>query len=189
MDLAQAELDEYLKNQNAEKKKLEETRRKVEDSSKLAAERESGVQELRQSIPRMEEEVRKASVELAEVTEKEKNLSDALNRNRTKFSEAQNSFSKNRNRSRVLNFLMQMRAEGKLTGVYGRLGDLAAIDEKYDIAISTACGPLDNIVVDSIDTAQRCVELLKSSNTGSATFLALDKQEKWREHVNRKFTA
>jgi structural maintenance of chromosome 4 len=63
---------------------------------------------------------------------------------------------------------------------------LGAIDEKYDVAISTACGSLDCIVVDTIDTAQQCVELLKTSNIGSASFIALDKQEKWREYVQRK---
>ena len=65
-------------------------------------------------------------------------------------------------------------------------GDLGAIDEKYDVAVSTACGPLDNIVVDTIETAQACVESLKQSKVGSASFLALDKMEKWREHSNRK---
>ena len=33
-------------------------------------------------------------------------------------------------------------------GVRGRLGDLGSIDEEYDVAISTACGQLDFIVVD-----------------------------------------
>ena len=68
-------------------------------------------------------------------------------------------------------------------------GDLGAIDEKYDIAISTACGALDKIVVDSIDTAQKCVEYLKKNNVGVASFLALDKTEKWRDNLKRKFNS
>lgn len=54
-------------------------------------------------------------------------------------------------------------------------GDLGAIDEKYDIAISSSCGALDNIVVDTIDTAQKCVTFLKEQNIGVATFIGLDK--------------
>lgn len=54
-------------------------------------------------------------------------------------------------------------------------GDLGAIDDKYDVAISTACGPLDNIVCDTIETAQNCVNFLKRNNIGTATFIALDK--------------
>lgn len=54
-------------------------------------------------------------------------------------------------------------------------GDLGAIDEKYDVAISSSCGALDNIVVDTIDTAQKCVTFLKAQNIGVATFIGLDK--------------
>lgn len=54
-------------------------------------------------------------------------------------------------------------------------GDLGAIDEKYDVAISSCCGALDNIVVDTIDKAQECVNFLKKQNIGVATFIALDK--------------
>lgn len=68
-------------------------------------------------------------------------------------------------------------------------GDLGAIDEKYDIAISTACGSLDCIVVDTVDTATKCIEYLKKHNIGSASFLALDKQEKWREHLKKQFNS
>ena len=54
-------------------------------------------------------------------------------------------------------------------------GDLGAIDGKYDVAISSCCGALDNILVDTIDTAQKCVMYLKTHNIGFATFIGLDK--------------
>lgn len=54
-------------------------------------------------------------------------------------------------------------------------GDLGAIDAKYDIAISTACGPLDNIVTDTMTTAQECIKFLKDNNLGYATFIPLEK--------------
>ncbi|CAG4980798.1 unnamed protein product [Colias eurytheme] len=56
-------------------------------------------------------------------------------------------------------------------------GDLGGIDAKYDVAISTCCGALENIVVDSVDTAQECVEFLRRNDIGRATFIALDKQQ------------
>lgn len=73
-------------------------------------------------------------------------------------------------------------------------GDLGAIDEKYDVAISSSCGALDNIVVDTIDTAQRCVTFLKEQNVGVATFIGLDKvtneltaerKARWRKTTQR----
>ena len=63
-------------------------------------------------------------------------------------------------------------------GVLGRLGDLASISEEYDVAISTACGMLDNIVVQTTAGAQRCLEFLRKYNLGRASFIPLDKQKK-----------
>lgn len=51
--------------------------------------------------------------------------------------------------------------------------------------MSTACGPLDNIVVDTVETGKDCVEALKKYNIGRATFIALNKQEHLR-HVYSK---
>ncbi|KAL3941771.1 MAG: hypothetical protein SGBAC_003915 [Bacillariaceae sp.] len=63
-------------------------------------------------------------------------------------------------------------------GVLGRLGDLATIPEKYDVAVSTACGMLDHIVVQTTAGAQRCLEFLRKHNLGRASFIPLDKQKK-----------
>eukprot|EP00794_Sanderia_malayensis_P006418 gene6418-7150_t len=89
-------------------------------------------------------------------------------------------------RNNVISALMSAKKSGELPGVYGRLGDLGAIDQKYDVAISTACGPLDFVVVDTMDTAAKCVQFLKRNNVGSTTFIALDKMERWREHAQSK---
>lgn len=43
----------------------------------------------------------------------------------------------------------------------GCAGDLGAIDAKYDVAVSTAVGALDYIVVETTSDAQRCVEYLR----------------------------
>lgn len=47
---------------------------------------------------------------------------------------------------------------------------------KFDVAISTACGGLDYIVVETTSAAQACVELLRSKGLGVATFLILVSQ-------------
>lgn len=54
---------------------------------------------------------------------------------------------------------------------------MGGIDEKYDVAVSTACGRLDNIVVDSADTAQWCIEYLRKNGFGRTVFIALEKLE------------
>ncbi|KAF4021024.1 hypothetical protein G4228_012522 [Cervus hanglu yarkandensis] len=64
-------------------------------------------------------------------------------------------------------------------------GDLGTIDEKYDVAISSCCHALDYIVVDSIDTAQECVNFLKRQNIGVATFIGLDKMAVWAKKMTK----
>lgn len=61
--------------------------------------------------------------------------------------------------------------EGKLTGILGRLGDLGVIPQKYDVAISTSCGALDHIVVETMELAQKAVEYLKKYNLGQGSFI------------------
>lgn len=63
-------------------------------------------------------------------------------------------------------------------GILGRLGDLATIPEKYDVAVSTACGSLDHIVVQTTAGVQKCIEFLRKYNLGRANFIPLDKMKK-----------
>lgn len=52
---------------------------------------------------------------------------------------------------------------------------MGAIDNKYDVSVTTACGALDSIVVDNVESAQQCIEFLKKQNLGRANFICLDK--------------
>jgi structural maintenance of chromosome 4 len=56
-------------------------------------------------------------------------------------------------------------------------GDLGAIEKQYDIAVSTAVGALDYVVVETASDAQKCVEFLRCNQLGVATFLILEKQK------------
>lgn len=110
------------------------------------------------------------------ITNEDVKKSDELRSVRIRLEESRSTHSANTTRGRVLDGLMDQKRRGILPGIFGRLGDLGAIDEKYDGAVSTACGPLDNIVVDNVDTAQKCIQFLKQNTLGTATFIALDKQ-------------
>lgn len=54
------------------------------------------------------------------------------------------------------------------------MGNLGVIDDKYDVAISTACSALDNIVVDSVEVGQTCIEYLRRNSLGRAVFILLN---------------
>jgi structural maintenance of chromosome 4 len=58
------------------------------------------------------------------------------------------------------------------------LGDLATIADEYDVAVSTACGSLDYIVVKTTSGANQCLDFLRRHNSGRASFICLDKLSK-----------
>ena len=61
---------------------------------------------------------------------------------------------------------------GQLRGVRGTVAQLISVEPKYSLAIETALGAaLQNIVVDSEETAKRGIRILKETNGGRATFL------------------
>ena len=131
----------------------------------------------------MEEELGAARAELGRLREEERGLREegdrltqsaravgARCRERKAASDAVKS------RGQVLSSLMAAKSSGRIAGIWGRLGDLGAVDARYDVAASTSSGALDYIVVDDTATAQKCVLLLREKGLGVATFLILDKQ-------------
>ncbi|KAG8797776.1 hypothetical protein FRC16_008533 [Serendipita sp. 398] len=95
-----------------------------------------------------------------------------------KVEEAKSSQAQNRSANAVLDSLTKLSQTGRVQGFHGRLGSLGTIPDKYDIAISTACPILNNLVVDTVEQAQECIEYLRRQNIGRASFIALEKLPK-----------
>jgi structural maintenance of chromosome 4 len=70
-------------------------------------------------------------------------------------------------------------------GVVGRLGDLGFIESKYDTSISTACGFLDHILVESNEGGQACIKYLKENNIGRCNFILLDQMVQYVKNMER----
>ncbi len=99
-----------------------------------------------------------------------------LQASRGRLEERRAAATEHTSRGALLKALLAAKASGAIPGIVGRLGDLGAIDAKYDVAVSTAAPSLDHIVVETTEDAQKCVELLRARSLGVATFLILDKQ-------------
>ncbi|KAK3212684.1 hypothetical protein Dsin_017390 [Dipteronia sinensis] len=95
---------------------------------------------------------------------------------RQKVAELKSVMDSEKSQGSVLKAILQAKESNQIEGIYGRMGDLGAIDAKYDIAISTACPGLDYIVVETTGAAQACVDLLRREKLGVATFMILEKQ-------------
>lgn len=98
---------------------------------------------------------------------------------RQKTHDSLNLFSKQQNKSNVLSSLQRLVKSGRIEGFYGRLGDLGQIDQKYDVAISTVCPGLESLVVETVETAQTCIDYLRKNKLGYANFICLNKLRKF----------
>ncbi|XP_076002158.1 structural maintenance of chromosomes protein 4 isoform X2 [Genypterus blacodes] len=184
MDLAQSELDIYLSRHNTAVTQLNTAKQTLQTTSDTLRERRTAIKDLQVKIPQHEQELKKDETELEKLMQVDNQTREVVKEMRQKVEEAKSSLSSNRSRGKVLDALMQQKKSGRIPGILGRLGDLGAIDEKYDVAISSSCGALDNILVDTIDTAQKCVTFLKEQNIGVATFIGLDKMKVWERKMD-----
>jgi structural maintenance of chromosome 4 len=58
----------------------------------------------------------------------------------------------------------------------GRLGDLGKIDDKYDVAVTTACGgSLNSLICDTIKQGEAVIDVLRKRKLGRANIMGLDK--------------
>lgn len=185
MDVAQSELDIYLSRHNTAVSQLSKAQEALVTASETLKERKAAIREIEAKLPQNKQELKQKEQELKELTQEEINIKSLVHDLFQKVEEAKSSLAMNRSRGKVLDAIIQEKTSGRIPGIYGRLGDLGAIDEKYDIAISSCCHALDYIVVDSIDTAQECVNFLKRQNIGVATFIGLDKMAVWAKRMSK----
>ncbi|NXX89907.1 SMC4 protein, partial [Centropus bengalensis] len=185
MDVTQAELDIYLSHYNTAVAELNQAKEALITTSQTLKERKAAIKDIGVKLPQAEQELKEKENELEKLRSEESSAKNLVRNLRQKVEEAKSSLAQTRSRGKVLEALLQQKKSGSIPGLYGRLGDLGAIAEKYDVAISSCCGALDNIVVDTIDTAQACVNFLKANGIGVATFIALDKMTVWEKKIGK----
>ncbi|XP_040064031.1 structural maintenance of chromosomes protein 4 [Ixodes scapularis] len=187
-DIAQKELDLYVSTEKKATAKLHEIETNLETVTRSLEEKAGALSRLERLVPEKEGQLRDLEADLQQAITEEREAQEKLKAERSRVEELRSNANANRSRSRVLDSLLQAKRSGELPGIVGRLGDLGAIDEKYDVAISTACGQLDYIVTDTVLSAQRCVEYLKKHDVGVANFLALEKMDRWISYTTKKIT-
>lgn len=173
--VAESEMAILQEKANAGAVALEETRAKM---ASIEEGRVAKLEELRQcqaEKAKLEKEAKKVVEELQKLAQDEPKFRSQLSNARQKADEARSSLSATQTRGNVLTALMRMKESGRIDGFHGRLGNLGAIDQKYDVAISTACGALDNFVTDTVEAGQQCIEYLRKTNLGRGNFICLDK--------------
>lgn len=181
LDLKRSDLDQYLLAERQEKSKLISLESDLRGNLTKLEEKKKLVEGCSSDLPESERRIETNLKRAKELEEKRKTIETKLNQENQVLMDARSLMRERDSRNRVLNKIMEQKKSGAIPGIFGRLGDLATIDRKYDVAISTiAGGQLDKILTDCPKTSSKCIDYLKRNNIGTATFSALDQKQKYR---------
>ncbi len=173
--VAQSELDILREKDNAGAVAVTEVKAKIEGLEEAKKSKTSELTECKVQKKEVEKDVQRVTKEMEELAKQEPGIRSKLSGARQKADEARSSLSATQTQGNVLTGLMRLKESGRIDGFHGRLGNLGAIDSQYDVAISTACPSLDNLVVDSVEVGQQCIDYLRKNNLGRANFILLDR--------------
>lgn len=115
----------------------------------------------RKKVETLQSELTKAQAALTDAKNRVKMLSD-MQRDYEGF-------------SRSVKSIMQQVERGAMRGVHGPVSSLITTDDRFVTAIDTALGAsASSIVVDTAADGKRCIEFLRRTDGGRATFLPID---------------
>ena len=176
IEVAQAELQLMEQKEQGARERIQATEATMEESLKTSEERKGQIASLKTSLKSNQVSLKKALEASNDLERNYQKLGSQMQESRGRVEERKAALHSEQNQNQAVKALMSAQQSGKLRGIHGRLGDLGAVDAKYDVAFSTACPGLSHIVVETVADAQKCVQYLKKLELGRATFLILEKQ-------------
>ncbi|KAF3793773.1 Structural maintenance of chromosomes protein 4 [Nymphaea thermarum] len=177
LDVASAESKLLKEKHDAGRKAFEDAEHQMMEIADDIRSKTADILKIQTNIDENKRDAFAARKEEQDLIRTEESLIPLEQAARQKVAELHSALESEQSQGSVLKAILQAQESKQIDGIYGRLGDLGAIDAKYDVAISTACSGLDYVVVETTLAAQACVELLRSRNLGIATFMILEKQE------------
>ncbi|KAI5956447.1 SMC4 [Candida jiufengensis] len=156
-------------------KQLEENKEKLIAIKQEGKSKEAKCQEKEQTLEAIEEQISLGEEQTNSRKQRMEKMKNQINRAKNKYHDSSQIFQTKQNQNSVLAALTKLGKSGRIEGFYGKLGDLGSIDDKYDIAVSTAVPGLDSMVVETVETAQACIDYLRKNRLGYANFICLNK--------------
>lgn len=179
IELIQSEIEMLEGQKRSTENKLREASLRLVDIKKEGKAKESELEVLENKLNHIKEQILLGEEQCRNSKKKLETKRVRLAAARLKTQDAANSVASVQNKNKVLTSLMRLAKSGRIEGFYGRLGDLGQIDDKYDVAISTAFPALDSMVVETVETAQACIDYLRKNKLGYANFVCLNKLRKF----------
>ncbi|KAF9971964.1 hypothetical protein BGZ73_004997 [Actinomortierella ambigua] len=178
VDMAQSEHDLLEDKANRLRVAYEDAEAGLHTQRVSQKNKEKEIVELKGNIERSARQIEEMERKLKAKEAEEQAMRSKVTAARQRADEARMSQQKAQSRSAVLTALLRQRDLGRISGIRGRLGNLGTIDDLYDVAISTACPALDNIVVNTVEAGQQCIDFVRKQNLGRVTLIVLDELPK-----------
>lgn len=179
IEITESEIAFLLESKERLKIELLQLKEDVDAIEKSKSEKGDLINILQKKKIRLTQEIKDGETDFMQAKEKMKSMQQSLDAMRQRTMDIRSSVSTTKNKNTVLSALSKLQKSGRITGFHGRLGDLGFIDDKYDIAVSTACPRLDDIVVETVECGQACIDYLRKNRLGYARFILMDKLRKF----------
>jgi structural maintenance of chromosome 4 len=175
VSVCEAELNIFDEKTSKAASQYESVKGQLDSFDGRVKEKADEVQKMEQSVGKQDARHNEAKDELAEAEQQEQTLNTQRQTLRNTLAECKDAVSSSSSRGQMLTNLLKEKKKGRLNGLHGRLGELGTIDAKYDVAITTACPALNNLVVDDVLTGSKCIEYVRQQKLGRVTCIMLDK--------------
>ncbi|KAK9239271.1 RecF/RecN/SMC [Lipomyces kononenkoae] len=175
LDVTKSELGILSDKRAADEQAIIEQEEKIKAVMSNGRTKEKELKDLKAELEYVDDQIRLGEVECAEASSQLEGVREHVSVVRQQAEDARQKFAESQSQGNVLSSLTRLNDSGRITGFYGRLGNLGTIDERFDVAISTACPALNNLVVENVETGQDCIEYLRKNKLGRAMFMILDK--------------
>lgn len=176
--VVQSEIDLLREKQVIVRENLKSLKSGMEEIMKIGQSKEQEMVQAREELAHVREQIDLGNAECQQVSNALMKMKQQRDYVRQQVQTARTFFTEAQLQGKVLASLTKLRNSGRVDNFHGRLGSLGSIDPKYDVAISTACPALDNLVVDTVEAGQHCIEYLRKNNIGRAKFILLDRLPK-----------
>ncbi|SCZ99488.1 BZ3500_MvSof-1268-A1-R1_Chr3-1g06035 [Microbotryum saponariae] len=195
INLAQNERDMLVEKGDTVRIAIEEAEASIHKLRSDDETKSGRLAELTAEKAEVEAQIAKAQSDINAMQSRDAKLRERATAARQRSDEAKASQSASRSQGDTLATLTKLKDQGRLPGFHvsisvenadqtkklthlsnqGRLGNLGRIDDKFDVAVSTACGGLDNIITDTVVVAQQCIDVVRKNQLGRVNVMALEK--------------
>jgi len=191
-ELLEERMEELSDDKTIAVNKIKETSVKVQAIEKNIEENTENIERLNKIVEMLYEDRRSLDTEITKEDDKlkelQKKLNEANSRHRVlseleKYHEGYHKSVKAALEEKKLN-------PNEYVGVYGAVGELLSVEEKFETAIEIALGgDIQNIVTETENDAKMVINFLKKTNSGRVTFLPISsvKIRKFNDNEYVKF--